>query len=139
MLFPKPFILQVDNAACESFAKADARRSKLKHIDCRQEWIKILRDKNIMLPKHVDTKLNVADIFTKISDKKTFEGLVNMIMKPVHIEGLQLNLHKVGAEAEQVQAKKPQTVGPNSRPKTEAVPRQEYQVHMARYLKGSGY
>jgi len=48
------------------FTDASAQRSKLKHIDCRQEWIKILRDKPVCTPAHVPTKDNLADLFTKI-------------------------------------------------------------------------
>ena len=129
--FPKPFVLQIDNSACESFAKADARRSKLKHIDCRQEWIKTLRNKNIMVPKHVDTKKNIADLFTKILDRKTFESLVNMVMKPVHIEGLQLDLHKIGNVAERVDTK------PEAQVATHTVPAKDFHVHTARFLKSN--
>ena len=64
--FPKPFKLQMDNDAARSFANDSCFKSKMKHIDCRQEWVKILRDRDICTPIHVDTKDNLADIFTKI-------------------------------------------------------------------------
>ena len=57
--FPKPFTLLIDNQAAEAFARNSAQRSKLKHIDCRQEWVQILRDKNIITPKHLPTEFNL--------------------------------------------------------------------------------
>ena len=80
--FPKPFMLQVDNQAAEIFINDSAFKSKLKHIDCRQEWVKTLRDKAIMKPTHVDSKDNIADLFTKILDRDTFTRLRDQIMHP---------------------------------------------------------
>ena len=78
--FPKPIILQMDNSACEAFVNNSCYRSKLKHIDARQEWVQVLRNKNILVPKHVDTKLNLADIMTKILPKADFISLRSMMM-----------------------------------------------------------
>ena len=52
-----------------------AAKTKLKHIDCRQEWARTLRDKDICLPQHVDTELNLADLFTKILSVGVFQRL----------------------------------------------------------------
>ena len=78
--FPRPFKIQMDNSAAESFALGTAFKSKLKHIDCRQEWVKILRDRGICTPVHVDTKDNLADFFTKILPCGDFERLRSAIM-----------------------------------------------------------
>ena len=51
--FPKPIVLEMDNTTAECFANNTAFRSKLKHIDTRQHWVKTLRDKNIVIPRHV--------------------------------------------------------------------------------------
>ena len=56
----------MDNTTAEAFANNNAKKTKLKHIDARQEWVKVLRDKSILVPVHVPTKRNLADIFTKI-------------------------------------------------------------------------
>ena len=77
----KPFIVEVENQAAIIFTKGNAQKTKLKHIDCRQEWVKTIRDKDILYVKHVSTKDNLADIFTKILDYKTFEGLRSMILR----------------------------------------------------------
>ena len=55
MDFPYPFVLEMDNDAAKVFAQASAQRTKLKHIDCRQEWVKTLRDRDICTPVHVPT------------------------------------------------------------------------------------
>ena len=72
----------VDYQAAEIFINDTAFKSKLKHIDCRQEWVKVLRDKSIMTPAHINTKDNLADLFTKILDKETFIKLRDTIMYP---------------------------------------------------------
>ena len=80
--FALPFNLEMDNTAAQAFADDTVIKTKLKHniIDCRQDWVRILRDRDICTPKHVDTKLNVADLFTKILPADDFERLTRMIM-----------------------------------------------------------
>ena len=84
MKFPIPFVLLMDNATAEAFCNGTVKRSKLRHIDCRQEWVHTLRNKDVMRPKHVDTKENLADMFTKILDAKDFIRLRNMMMYDPH-------------------------------------------------------
>lgn len=78
--FPKPIKLEMDNTTAEAFIKHTAFKSKLKHIDCRQEWVRVLRNKDILYPVHVDTQLNAADICTKILPVRTFLTLRDMLM-----------------------------------------------------------
>jgi len=80
MEFPFPFILNIDNTAAITFLNATAQRTKLKHIDCRQEWVKMIRNKEICIPKHCPTSENLADLFTKILDSKTFTYLRGVCM-----------------------------------------------------------
>ena len=80
MEFPKPFKLQMDNEAARLFAEDSAFKSKLKHIDVRQHWVRMLRDKNILIPQHVNTKANLADLFTKVVDKHTFATLSRQLL-----------------------------------------------------------
>ena len=77
---PLPFKLQMDNTAAQAFAGSSVNRTKMKHIDCRQYWVRVLRDKGICLPVHVDTKDNLADLFTKPLDRATFWTLLAQIM-----------------------------------------------------------
>ena len=78
---PKPFKIEVDNQAAIIFTKGNAQKTKMKHIDCRLEWVRILRNKSIVKVEHVPTKENLADIFTKILDKSTFEYLRSKILR----------------------------------------------------------
>ena len=75
-----PLQLLVDNTTAIAFSKGNVRRSKLKHIDVRQEWVKMLRDKNVLKAQHIDTALNLADIFTKILAASRFTELRDMMM-----------------------------------------------------------
>ena len=71
--FPKPFTMQVDNKAAIAFSDNSAFKSKLKHIDVRQEWVQTLRNKSIITPKYVRSEDNLADLFTKILTADIFE------------------------------------------------------------------
>ena len=76
-----PVRIQVDNAAAIAFASDRVRRSKLKHIDVRQEWVQALRDHSVCKLEKVDTKDNLSDLMTKILDMETFEGLRGRMMR----------------------------------------------------------
>ena len=78
--FPKPIVLEMDNTTAECFVNNTAFKSKLKHIDVRQKWVKMLRDKSILIPKHVGTLDNLADLFTKVLSKETFLRLRSQLM-----------------------------------------------------------
>ena len=80
--FPTTMKLQVDNTTAEAFMNNTCKKSKLKHIDCRQEWVKMLRNKDIVVPVHVDTEVNIADFFTKILSAPRFKTLRDMFMIP---------------------------------------------------------
>ena len=56
-IFPFPFVLEMDNDAARIFCLGTAHKTKPKHIDCRQEWVRTLRNRDIMTPVHdiVDT------------------------------------------------------------------------------------
>ena len=82
LLFPKPIKLEMDNTTAEAFVKHSAFKSKLKHIDARQEWVRVLRDKDILYAEHVDTNDNVADLMTKILPVGKFADLRSKIMAP---------------------------------------------------------
>ena len=81
--FPEPAPLQIDNKATVAFSKRTAMKTKLKHIDVRQEWVKSLRDANIFKHTHVPTKLNLADLFTKILSSIVFCGLRDRLLHRV--------------------------------------------------------
>ena len=78
--FPDTINLQMDNAAAKCFADNTCFKSKLKHIDCRQQWVKTLRNKDILRAIHVPTEWNLADIFTKILSVAVFTKLRDQMM-----------------------------------------------------------
>ena len=80
MAFPKPILLEMDNAAAEVFCNNTALKTRLKHIDVRQEWVRMLRNKTILLPKHVGSRDNLADFFTKILQPHDFQRLRESLM-----------------------------------------------------------
>ena len=65
MVFPFPFTLEMGNDAARIFCLGSIHKAKLKDIDCREEWVRTLRNSDIMTPMHVDTELNDADLNTK--------------------------------------------------------------------------
>ena len=78
--FTWPVTLEMDNEAARIFTEGGAMKTKLKHIDCRQEWVKALREKEVIIPQHVSTDDNLADIFTKILPAHRFIELRDQLM-----------------------------------------------------------
>jgi len=78
--FPTPIPLEMDNTAAEIFCNNTAANSKLRHIDQRQHWISTLRDHNVVIPVHVSSAENVADLFTKPLTGDTFIRLRNTFL-----------------------------------------------------------
>ena len=58
-----------------------ASKTRLKHIDTRQEWIRMLRNKNLVIARHVPSEENLADSFTKILPRPTFVKLRDQVLK----------------------------------------------------------
>jgi hypothetical protein len=83
--FSQRLTLQIDNAAAQSFASRTsyAGKSRLRHVDARQEWIQALRDSNLVKTVHVATSENISDMFTKALPLATFLGFRKQLM-PVH-------------------------------------------------------
>ena len=46
----------------------------------------MIRDKSILKPVHVESALNLADLFTKILDRATFERLRDRMMVRRHLQ-----------------------------------------------------
>ena len=83
----KPIVIRIDNTAAIAFANGRVRRSKLKHIDVRQEWVQALRDHSVVKTEYVNTKENLADFFTKILDNDTFVRLRDEMMGVCPVPG----------------------------------------------------
>ena len=78
--FDLPINIEVDNATAIAFSQGTARRSKLKHIDVRQQWVQELRDRQVCKLIKVSSEQNLSDIFTKILEPSRFEYLRDMMM-----------------------------------------------------------
>ena len=75
-----PFVIRVDNTTAIAFSKGNVRRSKLKHIDARQQWVEWLRNKQLCRLEYVNTHDNLSDLHTKILDVDTFVRLRDRMM-----------------------------------------------------------
>ena len=75
-----PLEIQVDNAAAVAFGGGNCRRSKLRHIDVRQQWVTQLRNAEVCKLVKVDTKVNLADPFTKMFTSDEHARLREMYM-----------------------------------------------------------
>ena len=80
---PLPMKLEMDNTAAEIFCNDTAFKTKLKHIDCRQQWVRALRDHSVLTPVHVASPENQADFFTKILPVNTFQGFRDRMMSTI--------------------------------------------------------
>jgi Mlc titration factor MtfA (ptsG expression regulator) len=52
----------------------------MRHIDLRLAWVRVLRESGLITCVHVDTKNQLADIFTKLLDQKTFIAIRDKLM-----------------------------------------------------------
>ena len=91
--FKFPVKLEMDNAAAKIFCEGSANKTRLKHIDARQEWIQVLRNKDLFIATYVPTEENLADLFTKILPKAVFTYLRDKVLKPLP-ETIQANILK---------------------------------------------
>jgi len=88
----KPFLLRADNSACIAFKKGIVNRTRLVQIDCRATWVRQLRNNNLFSIKHVASKENLSDLFTKVLDRVAFQYLRNKFMAtlPEYCRNLQV-------------------------------------------------
>lgn len=73
--FPSPMTVFTDSTVAIAFSQGTCKRSKLKHIDVRQQWVRIMRDYKKVVVKHISGKLNVSDLLTKVHAKHEFVRL----------------------------------------------------------------
>lgn len=70
---PKPFVINVDNTTAIAFAHDRVKRSRMKHIDLRQQWVAALRDHDLVKTVHCPTDVQLSDGFTKILSVNKFQ------------------------------------------------------------------
>ena len=83
-LFTKPIILLEDNQACIHLSKNPGDFTKSKHIDTRYHFVREQVEKGTIILNKVDTKDNLADIFTKPLPNAQFNAITSHFMTYVH-------------------------------------------------------
>lgn len=73
MTIPSPLMIQVDAAAAKGFADSLGKSSRMKHIDVRKDWVKMLRDRGLVSFTRIAGTDNIADFFTKILGRQEFK------------------------------------------------------------------
>ena len=77
---PMPFVIHCDATVAIAFSAGTTGRSRMKHIDQRQAWVRQLRDASITKAHKVGTNDNLADLFTKALKGASFTTLRDQFM-----------------------------------------------------------
>ena len=72
---PSPFVINCDATVAIAFSGGSTGRSRMKHIDQRQAWVRQLRDAALTKANKVPTNDNLADLFTKVLKGASFTSL----------------------------------------------------------------
>ena len=67
--------LGVAGVIAVAYGNGTVKRSKIRHIDARQDWVGVMQDSNICKLWKVNTKDNECDLLTKIHEADQFEWL----------------------------------------------------------------
>lgn len=78
--FPTPIAIGVDNATAVAYANGTVKRSKIRHIDARQDWVQAMRDSAICKLWKVQFLENESDLLLKIHEPDQFGRLRNRCM-----------------------------------------------------------
>ena len=78
---PRPMILYEDNQACIFLANSESNHQRAKHIHVREMFIKQHVSAGDVALEKVDTKDNIADLFTKALVLVTFEYLRSFLLR----------------------------------------------------------
>ena len=63
----------------KSFADNTQCKSKMKHINMKWNWVKDLRDQEVVKLDKIDGAVNLADALTKIQNNTRFKELNDML------------------------------------------------------------
>jgi hypothetical protein len=83
--YNNPITINCDNTSAISISKNPVMHSKTKHIPIRYHFLRDQVTQKIVKIVYVDTKEQIADIFTKPLPRSTFENLrqkLGVIQKP---------------------------------------------------------
>ena len=76
---PHPLIIYIDATAAIGFIENTGGGGKMKHLDIKEGWIQLLRDRDIAEFWKIEGPLNLADFFTKLNDRIIFDQQYAMI------------------------------------------------------------
>ena len=62
--FPTPIAISVDSTTAVAYTNGTVKRSKRRHIDARQDWVRAMRDSAICKLQKAHTLENESDILT---------------------------------------------------------------------------
>ena len=77
-----PFVIKEDNQSCIAFTKNPGDHSRTKHIDVRACFVRQWVDYGELVLESIDTKEQLADVFTKALDTKQFQFLRDHLIRP---------------------------------------------------------
>jgi hypothetical protein len=83
--YDNPITINCDNTSAISISKNPVMHSKTKHIPIKYHFLRDQVTQKIVKIVYVDTKEQIADIFTKPLPRSTFENLrqkLGVIQKP---------------------------------------------------------
>ena len=77
-----PLVIKEDNQSCIAFTKNPGDHSRTKHIDVRACFVRQWVDYGELVLESIDTKEQLADVFTKALDTKQFQFLRDHLVRP---------------------------------------------------------
>ena len=91
-LFNKPLVLLEDNQACIFLSKNPGDYNKSKHIDTKYHFVREQVEAGTVVLKKVDTKDNLADVFTKPMTRVQFYTITSHFMSYVPINDEEIDI-----------------------------------------------
>lgn len=77
----EPTQIWIDNQPAIQLSKHKMIKQRTKHIKLKYDWIKEQIEEKEVTVSYKSTKENLADVFTKILPRTTFEKFINQIME----------------------------------------------------------
>ena len=82
MKVESPLVIKEDNQSCIAFTKNPGEHSRTKHIDVRACFVRQWVEHGELVLEGVDTKEQLADIFTKALDTSQYQFLRDHLVRP---------------------------------------------------------
>ena len=73
--YEDPILISCDNMSSINISRNHVMHSKTKHIPIKYHFLRDQVSQKVVKPEYVDTKEQIADIFTKPLPKEAFEHL----------------------------------------------------------------